>query len=148
MVTTRLSKVMCTFAVSALLIGGGANVASAGDACKDVKFQFKNLRTDLRAIQVYKVTYFNAANSKTQTEDIKNLVCPTGLTCTMDGDNLRDSEGEDLTNIVFFFHDQELDGGWSKNDGITQKKIPVTKKCSARMTYKGDPIWTINNGGG
>ena len=117
-------------------------MAYAGDACKDVKFQFKNQRSS--KIRVYKVEYFNAANNKTQSESLPNSECASGSTCTTGGDNLRDSEGEDLTNFVLLFNDQEADGGWSKTDVRTQKKIPVTKKCSGGMTYKGSPTWTIN----
>lgn len=126
----------------AIMLMGFTVMAYAGDACKDVSFQFKNQRS--QRIRVYKVEYFNAANNKTQSESLPNFECAAGSTCTTSGDNLRDSEGEDLTNFVFFFNDQEADGGWSNNDVHTQKKVPVTKKCGGGMTYKGSSAWTIN----
>jgi hypothetical protein len=126
----------------AIVLMGSAVMAYAGDACKDVRFQFKNQRD--QRIRVYKVECFNAANNKTQTESLPNVECASGSTCTTTGDNLRDSEGEDLSNFVFFFNDQEADGGWSNIDVHTQKKAPATKKCSGGMTYKGASTWLIN----
>lgn len=128
--------------VAVILMALSGTAAFAGDACKNVKFQFKNQRG--RTIRVYKVDYFNTANNKTQTEDVKNLECASGSTCTTSGDNLTDSEGEDLTNFVFWFNDKEDDGDWSSTNVHTQNKVPVTRKCSADMTYKGSPVWTIN----
>jgi hypothetical protein len=138
----KFSKVIGMF-VAIVMLMGGATMASAGDACQKVKFQFKNERPV--TIRVTKVEYLNKANNKTQTEDINpNMVCPPGLTCTTDGDDLRDAEGEDLTNFVFFFNDRESDGDWSKGDIKTQNKVPVNQKCSADRTYSGSPVWTIN----
>jgi hypothetical protein len=126
----------------AILLMAFSALTYAGDACKDVKFRFKNQRS--ARIRVYKVEYFNAANNKTQSESLPNFECASGATCTTGGDNLRDSEGEDLSKFVFYFNDQEDDGGWSNIDVHTQEKAPVTKKCGGGMTYLGNPIWTIN----
>lgn len=153
MITTRFLKVICAFVVSVLLMGGSA-VVYAGDACKDVKFKIKNQRD--KRIRITKVEYHNADNNKTQSEDINpNLICDPGSTCTTNGDNLRDSEGVNLTNFVFFFNDAatkviglDVDVGhqrdWEKTDRETQPKVPVNKKCRADMTYSGNPVWTIN----
>jgi|GraSoiStandDraft_4_1057263.scaffolds.fasta_scaffold1863775_1 hypothetical protein len=125
-----------------MVLLGCSVLGYAGDACKDVKFQIKNLRPN--TIRITKVEYFNAANGRTQSEGVANLDCASGATCTTSGDNLTDSEGEDLSSVVFFFNDRESDGGWSNNDMKTQKKSPITKKCAAGMTYKGSPTWTVN----
>lgn len=149
MVTKRFSKVMLAFVVAVLFIGNSAMV-DAGDACKNVKFKIKNQRDTL--IRITKVEYHNADNSKIQSEDINpNLECSVGATCTTNGDDLRDSEGVNLTNFVFFFDDHSteitLDGDkgpkWLPG-GKTQPKIPADKKCRAGRTYSGDPVWTIN----
>jgi hypothetical protein len=126
----------------ALVLLGCTVVGYAGDACKDVKFQIKNQRPN--TIRITKVEYFNAANGRTQSEDVPNIECRSSSTCTTGGDNLSDAEGEDLSSFVFFFNDKEADGGWSSSDMKTQKKQPITKKCGAGMTYKGSPTWTIN----
>lgn len=126
----------------AVVLLGCTVLGYAGDACKDVRFLIKNQRPN--TIRITKVEYFNAANGKTQSEDVPNLECGSGSTCTTGGDSLRDAEGEDLSSFVFFFNDRESDGGWSNNDIKTQKKNPITKKCAAGMTYKGSPTWTIN----
>lgn len=153
MITMRFSKVICVFAVSVLLMEGSA-VVYAADACKNVKFQVKNQRD--KKIRITKVEYYNADNNATQSEDINpNLECNPGSTCTTNGDNLRDSEGVNLTKFVFFFNDaatQEIGLGvdvgpqrdWQKINRTTQPKVPVNQKCSADRTYSGDPLWTIN----
>ena len=142
----RLSN-LCATVLRASIVAGmlmsAPALVSAGDACKDVKFQFKNQRS--ARIKVYKVEYFNAANGKTQTEQLNpEEECPSNTTCTTSGDNLRDSEGGDLRHFVFYFNDQEADGDWSKDNIKTQWKEPVTQKYSAGMTYKGGSVWTIN----
>jgi hypothetical protein len=149
MVTMRFSKVILAFVVAALFMGSSAMVY-AGDACKNVKFKIKNQGDKL--IRITKVEYHNADNSKIQSEDINpNLECSTGATCTTNGDDLRDSEGVNLTNFVFFFdvHTTEVTTDVDKgpewpSSGKTQPKIPADKKCRAGRTYSGDPVWTIN----
>jgi len=136
----RLTKLVVVVVAVAVAMGGVT--AHAGDACKNVKFKFVNKRNV--AIRVTKVEYLNKANNKRQTEDLKAQECAKGATCITSGDDLRDSEGENLTNFVFFFNDLEADGGTSKVDRHTKNKVPVKQKCSADMTYTGSPVWTIN----
>lgn len=134
-------RIMVAFGATVLVMAAAAN-GYANDACKNVKFQIKNQRAV--TIRIFKVEYLNKANNKVQTEDIQNIEVAPGHTVTTNGDNLRDSEGENLTNFVFFFNDREADGQWSRNDIHTQNKLPVTQQCSADKTYKGSPVWTIN----
>jgi hypothetical protein len=136
-----------SFIIGALVLGSTAlgipqpATVHAGDACKNVKFKFTNERNT--RIKVTKVDYLNKANNKIQTEQF-TLECPSGSTCTSSGQDLRDSEGESLTNFVFYFNDQEKDGDWSKVDVKTQPKVPVNQICGADRIYSGNPVWTIN----
>jgi chitodextrinase len=138
----KLSNVMGAGLAIAMLMGG-TTMAYARDACKDVKFKVTNKRPV--RIKITKVEYYNSDNSQVQSEDINpNLECNTGSTCTTNGDDLRDSEGVNLTDFVFFFNDEVSHGNWSNTDRKTQPKEPVDQKCSADRTYSGTPIWTIN----
>src|SRR3954465_14609525 len=134
-----------SFIIGALVLGSVAlgipqpATVYAGDACKRVKIQFKNERNT--RIKVTKVDYFNTTNNKIQTEHL-TLECPSGSTWPWSGQDLRDAEGEPLTRFVFYFNDQEKDGGWSKVDIKTQPKIPANQTCSADRLYSGDPVWT------
>jgi hypothetical protein len=122
-----------TVGAMAMLIGS-AVVASAGDACTDVKFEFTNKHSSGRSIKVMQVKYYNKANGKWQTEDVKNKECAYGATCTTDGDNLRDSEGEELTKFRFIFKYKETDGDWSDKDEGGDK-VPDDPTCNAGKKY-------------
>jgi hypothetical protein len=131
--------------VAGSLLAGGSSAAFAGDACKNVKFQYKNMRKE--AIVVYKVEYFNRANGKVQTEDVKNDQCNgtlgDGTFCTTNPNNLRDSEGENLTDFVFyFFVNDPLHVG--VKEFHTQPKKPLNETCIADRFYAGSPTWEIN----
>jgi hypothetical protein len=151
MMTMRLSTGI--LAVAALLFTGNPATVSAGDACKNVKFKIVNQRP--KTIRITKVQYHNADNNKTQSENINpNLECKAGMPCTTNGDDLRDSEGVNLTNFVFFFNDAAVNEiglpadtppkrNWSALDLKTQAKVPADKKCRAGRLYSGDPAWTI-----
>lgn len=149
MMTMRFSRLVLAFGVVVLALASSSAV-DAGDACKDVKFKIKNQRGTL--IRITKIEYHNADNNKVQSEDINpNLECAGGATCTTNGDDLKDSEGVNLTNVVFFFDERsseialDVDKGpkWLPG-GKTQAKVPADKKCRAGRTYSGDPVWTIN----
>lgn len=123
----KFSKLIGALAVIATL-AGGATATYAGDACRNVKFSFTNQKN--HAVTVVKVKYFNQANNKLQTEGIRNVQCAAGATCVTRGDNLRDSEGEDLTRFVFVLKNE---GGENQHD--TNPKVPSNPKCSADKTY-------------
>src|SRR5262245_9131902 len=70
-----------------------------GDACQNVRFKITNQHHECGQIKFQRIKYFNKANGAWQTEDVNNAVCNQGATCSTTGNNLRDSEGEDLTKF-------------------------------------------------
>lgn len=114
--------------VMIVMLMGNATVAYAADACRNVKFKFTNEKD--HPITVISVKYFNQANNKFQTEAIKNTKCAAGATCTTEGDNLRDAEGEDLTKLIFVLKNEA-----GQNRHSTGEKVPVDPKCSAGKIY-------------
>lgn len=149
----------------ALLIGTTSD-GLAGDACKKVTFKVKNSHNSGEKILIKKVKYFNKANGKWQTEvvdqylyyklyeeDAKmpNMIpfdkkegkeCPHGYICETAGDNLRDSEGEDLTKIRFVYQYWAA-GVWSGE--LESKEFePANPTCTAGRTYGGGKdVWAI-----
>lgn len=154
----RDSKLVLPLAACLTLLFTLANpsVAEAGDACKNVKFKYTNKHNSGKPIRVVKVKYFNKDNGKWQTEDVHNEKCSQGETCVTNGDNLRDSEGVDLTKVRFIYN-QELTvteynargeplrsyDTWTRNiEG--GDKTPTNPTCWANRTYgPGSNGWTI-----
>jgi hypothetical protein len=140
--TMRFPKAARAVVASVLLVTG-SSAAFAGDACKNVKLIYKNMRPE--AIWVYKIDYYNRTNAKVQTEDVQNEQCNGGgQLCITNGDNLRDSEGQDLTNFVFhFFINDQLHIG--SEYFHSQPKLPGGgERCVANKVYSGTPTWEIN----
>jgi hypothetical protein len=139
----RFSKPIMT--VAALSILSCAAIAHAGDACKNVKFKFTNKHDSGGTIEVHQIKYFNKANGAWQTEDLKDIDCRQDKTCTTLGDNLRDSEGEDLTKIrfVYRYKGPKTTDNWS--DYVEGgEKIPDNPTCFANKTYgPGSNGWAI-----
>ena len=115
-------------ALTIILLAGGATAAHAGDACRNVKFQITNQKN--HTITVTQVKYFNQANNRLQAEAIRNIQCAAGATCVTRGDNLRDSEGEDLTRFVFVLKNE---GGENRHE--TGVKVSSSPRCNADKTY-------------
>jgi hypothetical protein len=126
-------------ALSACILGtvgcGLAAPASAVDACKDVKFKVTNQHVEGREIEVRRVLFTNPHNGGAeQSEDLKNLVCKFGSTCTTDGDDLGNANKVDLRGIKVVFSYRERDGQWSQ-EFVTQPFTPGIPKCSEGRTY-------------
>ena len=142
-----ISKTIGTVSAITVFLGL-AGASYAGDACKNVKFQFINNRD--KTIVITSVDYHNDVSvNNPRHEKIYDPVverCYAGVTCHTVGDNLTDAEGENLTNFVFYFNEYDsngikIDKGWK-----TQPKIPDDKRCTANRTYgdsKTNP-WTID----
>lgn len=135
---------------------GSPSIAEAGDACKNVKFKYTNKHNSGKAIRVVKVKYFNKDNGKWQTEDVKNETCFQDETCVTKGDNLRDSEGVDLTKVRFIYQEEltrtEYDSSGAPVRSYTSwtanieggDKTPTNPACWANRTYgPGTKGWTI-----
>jgi hypothetical protein len=114
------------------------------DACKNAKFKVTNNHAEGREIEIRKVKYFNPHTGGTQTEDVKNVVCKHGSTCTTAGDNLANAKNVDLNSIQVVFKFRERDGDWS-GEFQTQKFVPSLRKCTEGKVY--GPIVVSDNGG-
>jgi hypothetical protein len=122
------------FAPAAAVAMAVAAAPALADACKDVKFKVTNNHFEGREIEIRQVKYFNPHTGSTHTEDVKNLVCKQGSTCTTGGDNLANAKNVDLNSIQVVFKYREHDGGWSK-EFQTQKFVPAYRKCTEGKTY-------------
>ena len=120
-----------------LTLLAGASTAHAGDACRNVKFSITNQKN--HTITLTQVKYFNQANNRFQTENIRTVQCKAGATCVSRGDNLRDAEGEDLTRFVFVLKNE---GGENRHD--TSVKGTNNPRCNADKTY-GPFVITAND---
>jgi hypothetical protein len=129
-----------------MLMGGAAPADAAFDVCKNVKVQVKNNRAATIKITSFDYDRDVAANNPKHEDINPDLVCQSRDTCKTNGDDLADSEGENLTNFVFFFNEIKPDGDVSKDDYYTQPKVPDDKRCTANRTYgkPGVNAWTIN----
>lgn len=129
--------------LAATLLAALSGQASA-DACKNAKFKVTNNHVEGREIEIRKVKYFNPHTGGTQTEDVKNVVCKHGSTCTTAGDNLANAKNVDLNSIQVVFKFRERDGDWS-GEFQTQKFVPSFRKCTEGKVY--GPIVVSDNGG-
>ena len=107
-----------------------------GDACKNVKFSVKNQHNSGGRIEIRTVEYYNKANGKWQTEQIANKEAAYGATVTTNGDNLRDSEGEQITKIKFRYKYLPTGRGANWSDEITSETFETSQPvCNANRTY-------------
>ena len=130
--------------VLSILMSSSA-IGHASDTCKNVKFKYTNKHNSGGAIEVLQVKYFNKANGQWQTEDVKHFDCSQNATCTTTGDNLKDSEGEELTKFRFIYRYKgpKSTDNWS-DDVEGGDKVPDDPTCFANKTYgPGDKGWTI-----
>jgi len=139
----RFTKEM-TVAVLSVLMSGSA-IAHASDTCKDVKFKFTNKHNSGGIIEMHQIKYFNKANGEWKTEDLHDLDCNQGKTCTTLGDNLKDAEGEDLTKIRFIYRYKGTKSTDNWSDYVEGgDKVPDNPTCFADKTYgPGSSGWTI-----
>jgi hypothetical protein len=107
-----------------------------GDACKNVKFKVKNQHNSGGQIEIRQVEYFNKANGKWQVEDIPNQVINQGATFTTNGDDLKDSEGEQITKIKYRYKYKPTGAGANWSDEIVSNEfVPSSPVCNAGRTY-------------
>lgn len=129
------SRYLLTALISAIPLATVAGSAAAADACKNVKFTVTNDHFEGRDIEIRKIKFTNPHNGgKEQTEDVKNLVCHHGSTCTTAGDNLSNADKVDLRGIKVVFAYKEHDGQWSK-EFTTQPFTPKYPKCGDNSKY-------------
>ncbi|MEZ5500506.1 MAG: hypothetical protein R3E77_13905 [Steroidobacteraceae bacterium] len=103
--------------------------------CKDVVFNVTNNHFEGREIEIRQVKFRNPhKGGKQQTEDVKNVWCDPGATCSTLGDNLADADKVDLYDIQVVFKYREHDGGMSK-EFVTQPFTPTYRKCKEGKQY-------------
>jgi len=134
-----------TLVFGLLVAGACASVASTAIAasCKDVKFKVTNSHAEGRKIEIRKVKYFNPHTGNTHTEDVANVICNQGATCTTRGDNIANAKNVDLNSIQVVFKYEERDGDWS-DEFQTQSFVPAYRKCTEGKVY--GPIVVSDNG--
>lgn len=159
---TITPSIIAALAIAVLLtVGFGPGVSANptvelnrspfGDACRNVKFKFKNLHKSHDVIDVKDVEYFNRANGKWQTEQLKNrpgmagFICFYGEICTTEDEDLRDSEGEQITKIRFHYKFKKAGRNltsWSKKV-VSRIFEPIDPVCNANRIYGTGQAWTI-----
>ncbi len=135
MMKNRFSSITASpLLASVVLAIGYAGPASAA-ACKDVVFTVTNNHFEQREIEIRSVKYRNPhKGGQVQTEDVRNMVCDYGATCTTSGDTLGGAAKVDLHSIQVVFRHRNHDGSWSKSF-ITQPFAPKYRKCKDGKKY-------------
>lgn len=116
-----------------------------GDACRNISFKFTNQHSSGGQIKFQRIKYYNRANGRWQSEDIRNDTCNQGRTCTTNGNNLRDSEGEALTKFRLVYKYKPASAGANWSDEVeTGDLVPTNSTCNANRTYgPGSQGWII-----
>lgn len=115
-------------------------------SCKNVKFKYKNGAS--KYIQVTKVKYYNSNERRWQTETIPfNYCSPNQDNCTMPPQDLRDSESDNITSIVYEFKtSNSYTGPWSGSEE-SREFHPDFPKCKDGKMYGSGTEWVIAAGG-
>jgi hypothetical protein len=126
-----------------LAVAFGAPALAA--VCQDVTFTVKNGHVTNDSIKIKKVKYLDVTANTTNTEDVVDITCSAGNTCSTLGDDLGSAFearlGHDLTNVQFQFQYKELDGDWSSP--VWSKKFkPTDRECRNDRNY-GSDSWVI-----
>jgi hypothetical protein len=113
------------------------------DACRRVSFRFRNMHNSGGRIRFQRIRYFNPENNRVQTENVNNVECAQGATCTTTDNNLRDSEGVRLTRFMLIYRflppgpgnnwSNEVESGWF---------VPNQPVCHADREYGGTQ-WVV-----
>ena len=126
-----------------LTISLGAPALAA--VCQDITFTVNNGHVTNDIIKIKKVKYKDVTANTTNTEDVVDITCSPGNTCTTLGDDLGSTIearlGHDLTNIQFQYQYKELDGDWS-SPVWSRKFVPTDKECRNDRNYGGS-TWVI-----
>lgn len=115
------------------------------DPCTNVKVRFKNQHYSGGQIKYQRIKFLNHDSGNWYTEDVNNLICNQGDLCSTTGNNLRDSEGENLTKfqLIYKYKGPGSAANWSGE--VISPVFSVTagnERCTANRTY-GGPSWTV-----
>lgn len=117
-----------------------------GDECKNVSFLVKNNTSEF-AIYITKVKYFNRNSGKWKTENVSEVRCDQGVTCTVGGqDDLADAKDDDITKISFIYN-YYLNGYAAKKSQNKESKVfnPSSPKCNEGKVFGTGQNWQIGN---
>ena len=140
MQTQHLSAKYRALLAAALIAAAGPALSAA---CPDVKFKVTNNHAEGRDIEIRRIRFYNPHTRNTQTEDVRNLVCGHGRTCTTHGDNLANALNVDLNSVQVVFAYRERDGDWS-DEFQTRPFVPSHRKCTKDGKVYG-PIVVSDN---
>jgi hypothetical protein len=117
------------------------------DACKNVKFQFKNTRSNGEIIRAQKIEYHQKVKDNWRTELTNFSIgdCPNGSTCTTQGDNLADSKGVQIDKVKLHFQWKSNKAGanWSDTVVSTIKNVSSSEQVCTENKYYGGSEWKI-----
>ena len=131
-------------AAAAALALGLAGPSLAG-VCQAITFTVHNSHYTGDEIKIKKVKYRDLTAATNNTEDVIDITCQFGSTCTTYGDDLgsvvEGRLGHDLGNIQFYYSYREADGQWSPL--MWSKKFkPTDQECTNGRNY-GTASWEI-----
>lgn len=130
---------------AALSLAFSAGVPALAAVCQDVTFTVNNGHYTGKIIKIKKVKYWDDTANSSNTEDVVDINCGTGKTCTTLGDDLgsiaEDRLLHDLTNIQFQYQYKEADGDWS-TPVWSKKFVPTDTECRNDRNYGGS-TWVI-----
>ena len=113
-----------------------------GNACKNVKFTYKNGTN--KYTQITKVKYYNQDETRWQTETIPFNYCPPNdANCGMPTQDLQNSEGDNITKIIFEFKTSNSYNGPWDNSSESQEFHPSSPKCNANRSYGNGTSWVV-----
>lgn len=113
-----------------------ANPAMLFDSCRNVKFTVRNDRNG--DIEIRKVSYFNQNENRWQDEDVPNTLIPRGQTKTFGKEDLRDSEGDNITKVKFIYEDKN-----SRDTRESAVFVPTSPRCEAEKNFGFGQGWAI-----
>jgi hypothetical protein len=105
--------------------------------CRNVKFRFKNNRSDEATIRIEKVSYYlGGVGNKTELVHTSSD-CRYGSTCTTTGDDLPDADGRSVTsvNLVYKYLPKTVGASWSDLVQTPDQPNVGSTTCSDNKTY-------------
>lgn len=135
------------FFMAMLILMGASTFAHADSLCKNISFELKNNHDSLRVIKVNKVEYWDKEDNKWRTEDIKNIECGHGATCTTKERDLEYVGNEDIVKVRFHYQvANDTSGQLPGNQGpkwgekvVGGAKFPEYPYCKKDKTFRKSP---------
>jgi len=118
------------------------------DSCKNVKFQFKNTRSNSEIIRAQKIEYHlkEKDNWKTELTNFSVGDCPNGSICTTQGDNLAEARGVEIDKVKLHYQfktGNHPNANWSDTVISTIKTVPLSEQICRENKYYGGSEWKL-----